>query len=127
MRIECIGPSSLVEVELQALLSGRRRQSLLGGDCLLLRHPVLRCQVRREVSFRQSRRSWVQLEGSPGHVDIVAMGEAFEGKLETTLTYRAPRANYVRKDLDLHTHNNLKHADEYSLSLGRNGRSGHGL
>src|SRR5690606_2209049 len=45
---------------------------------------------------------WIELEAAPHDLDVFGVFVAFEGLLEATLAYVAPRAGDVREDLDLH-------------------------
>jgi hypothetical protein len=92
-----------VEAEGEALVRRHARQPLLGLAGLLDGHAVLLRQALRAIARALRRRTGVELEAAPGHVDVVAVLELLERGLEATLADVTPRACDVRPDLDVHS------------------------
>src|ERR1700735_5246720 len=100
--VESRAAASDVEAEGQTLALRHARKPLLGFTCLLDGHSVLLRQTLCTIAGALIRRVGVELEATPGHIDLIAVLEPLESGFETTLTDVAPRACDVRPDLDVH-------------------------
>jgi hypothetical protein len=69
---------------------------------LLDRGPVLAGQVGGAALGALGRRPRIELEGPPGHLDVLGPLELRERGLEAALAHVAPGAGDVRPDLDVH-------------------------
>ena len=103
-----LAPHGPVEAEVQALGRGGGRHrvehllrlgpggAVLGGEAVGVAGGV------GPLGRGARRRARVQLEALPLDDDLVAVGEARQGRLEAPLADVAPRTHDVRPDLDLH-------------------------
>src|SRR5699024_5370243 len=53
----------------------------------------------------------IELEAAPDHLDLIPVGEAVEGRFETTFADIAPGAGDVRPDLNPHDRSNCDPAE----------------
>ena len=82
-------------VEVDAVLGADRGQSLLRLERPLTRAAVLGPQVGRDIDVTFAWGVGIELEAPPCDLDLVAVLEAREGRLEAPLSHEAPGAGDV--------------------------------
>lgn len=102
MGVEGVARAGPVEVDLHAVERRHLLEVVLGTARLVDQHAVLVGDVlgRRALSMR--RRARVELEAAEHHLDLVAVGEAFERGQEALAADGAPGTHHIGPDLDEH-------------------------
>jgi hypothetical protein len=91
-----------VQAERQPLLGGHGGHEVLELLGALLVELVLVGQMLHQRLGAPARRRRIELVAAPPHVDVVAVSEVSQRRLEAALADGTPRAHDVGPDLDLH-------------------------